>query len=118
MATRLSDGVRLMAASLVSRVSRLRHSRARALLSLNLKKKRLLAVSFQICAILKLTIASGLLSVPRTILKCHNSIHHAHLVSQPLDLCFHNLFFSKSFVHKRLILEVFTIPGAFVMPDV
>ena len=38
MATRVNDG------ALVSRVSRLRRSRARALLSLNLKKKRLLAV--------------------------------------------------------------------------
>ena len=74
-------------------------------------------VGSKMCAILKLTIASGLLSVPCTILKCHNSIHHAHRVSQPLDLCFHNLFFSKSFV-KRLIMDVFTIPGAFVMPDV
>ena len=34
MATRVNDG------ALVSRVSRLRRSRARALLSLNLKKKR------------------------------------------------------------------------------
>ena len=38
MATHVTD------AALVSRVSRLRRSRARALLSLNLKKKRLLAV--------------------------------------------------------------------------
>ena len=50
MATRVTDGARLQslfssrAAALVSRVSRLRCSRARALLSLNLKKKRLLAV--------------------------------------------------------------------------
>ena len=37
MATRVTDGARR---ALVSRVSRLRRSRARALLSLNLKKKR------------------------------------------------------------------------------
>ena len=69
-----------------------------------------------------------------------NSIHHAHRVSQPLDLCFLvvswfnlgsflllrefyklqgkiYLFFSKSFVHQRLIGEVFTIPEAFATPD-
>ena len=46
MATRVTDGARLQslfssrAAALVLRVSRLRCSRARALLSLNLKKKR------------------------------------------------------------------------------
>ena len=46
MATRVTDGARLQslfssrAAALVSRVSRLRRSRSRALLSLNLKKKR------------------------------------------------------------------------------
>ena len=43
MATRVTDGARREkheAAALVSRVSRLRRSRARALLSLNLKKKR------------------------------------------------------------------------------
>ena len=78
----------------------------------------MLTFYFQICAILKLTIASGMPSVPCAILKRYNSIHHAHRVSQPLDLCFHDLFFSKSFVHKRLILEVFTIPGAFMMPNV
>ena len=39
MATRVTDGARREMA-LVSRVSRLRRSRARALLSLNLKKKR------------------------------------------------------------------------------
>ena len=42
MATRVTDGARRErhAATLVSRVSRLRRSLARALLSLNLKKKR------------------------------------------------------------------------------
>ena len=46
MATRVADGARLQslfssrAAALVSRVSRLRRFRERALLSLNLKKKR------------------------------------------------------------------------------
>ena len=41
MATRVTDGASTgEAAALVSRVSRLRRSRARALLSLNLKKKR------------------------------------------------------------------------------
>ena len=56
MATLVTDDARLTAAALVSGVSRLRRSRARALLSLNLKKKRLLAVLFQICAMLKLAI--------------------------------------------------------------
>ena len=58
MATRVTEGARRerhekreslfssLAAALVSRVSRLRRSRARALFSLNLKKKRLLAVYF------------------------------------------------------------------------
>ena len=67
-----------------------------------------------------------------TVCLRHNSIHHSHRVSQPLDLCFlvvskfnlrsffllrefHkllgkiNLFFSKSLVHQRLIREVFIV---------
>ena len=32
--------------------------------------------------------------------------------------CFLDLFFSKSFIHQRLIREVFTIPGVFVTLDV
>ena len=50
MATRVTDGARRERHALVSRVSRLRRSRARALLSgLNLKKKRDCSQSLQHC---------------------------------------------------------------------
>ena len=95
------------------------------------QEKRLLCVGCKFAASWNITMASSMPSVPCTILKCHNSMSAcvttvaimpitfpfpAHFVT--FWSCFLDLFFSKSFIHQRLIREVFTIPGAFAMRDV
>ena len=67
----------------------------------------------------------GVSSKSAPSLKHHNSIHHAHCVPVPSAFRYVWIFASSifSFLNlfvqcQRLIRDVFTIPGAFAMPNV